>query len=727
MLKMNPTHKNRIPIIFSSFLVYFYLFTGCGGDVRQNTLESATNWPVYLGDNSSSQYSPLDLINTKNVHLLEPVWKYKTENLKKDDRTQIQCNPLIIDGILYGTSPKLRVFALNAATGKRIWEFNPSQEINFAMNVNRGVTWWSDGTDKKIFFTAGAVLYALNAETGKLVSSFGQQGKVSLKEGLGENATDKYVVATSPGIVYKDLIILGSRVSENTDAAPGHIRAYHVKTGKLEWVFHTIPQPGEFGYETWPEGAWKEAGGANSWAGMSLDEERGMVFIPTGSAAFDFWGGNRKGQNLFANCVLALDAATGKRIWHFQTVYHDIWDRDLPAPPNLVTVSHNGEKIDAVAQITKSGFVFLLHRETGEPLFPVEDRPVPSSDLKGEETWPVQPFPLKPPPFSPQSLTMENITDISAESREYVAQILNKSRTGEPFIPPSMEGTVIFPGFDGGGEWGGAAWDQETSVLYVNSNTMPWILTMVEIEEKTEKYAHRGEPLYQLYCAMCHGQNMEGNPGANYPSLINLEENLTKAGALEIMNSGKGFMPSYRHLKPEETDLLISYIYNETDEDAHTAGIEKNAGKVPYRHTGYNRFLDPEGYPAAKPPWGTLSAINLNEGEILWQVPLGEFAELTARGIPKTGTENYGGPVVTAGGLIFIAASKDEYFRAFDKNTGEELWKYKLPAGGYATPAVYEVNGQQYVVIACGGGKMGTPPGNSYVAFALKNTNDVME
>jgi quinoprotein glucose dehydrogenase len=393
MLKMNPTHKNRIPIIFSWFLVYLFFGFGCSDNRNQISVDSETAWPVYLGDNASSQYSPLDQINTENVHLLEPVWEYKTEKLKKDDRTQIQCNPLIIDGILYGTSPKLRVFALNAATGKRIWEFNPSQEINFAMNVNRGVTWWSEGSDKRIFFTAGAVLYALNAETGKLVSSFGQQGKVSLKEGLGENAADRYVVATSPGIVYNDLIILGSRVSENVDAAPGHIRAYHVKTGKLEWVFHTIPQPGEFGYETWPEDAWQYVGGANNWAGMSLDEERGIVFIPTGSAAFDFWGGNRKGQNLFANCVLALNAATGERIWHFQTVYHDIWDRDLPAPPNLVTVTHNGKKIDAVAQITKSGFVFLLHRETGEPLFPVEERPVPPSDLKGEETWPVQPFP----------------------------------------------------------------------------------------------------------------------------------------------------------------------------------------------------------------------------------------------------------------------------------------------------------------------------------------------
>ncbi len=692
---------------------------GCSDSRRSDSVESQTGWPVYLGDNGSSQYSPLGQITRENVHLLEPVWEYKTENISKDDRTQIQCNPIIIDGVLYGTSPKLRVFALNAAIGKRIWEYNPGQEVNFAMNVNRGVSYWAEGDHRRIFFTAGPVLYALDAETGKPVETFGNDGKVSLKEGLGEDAVDRYVVATSPGVIYEDLIIMGSRVSENADAAPGYIRAYNVRSGVLEWVFHTIPQPGEYGYETWPEDAWQYSGGVNNWAGMSLDEERGMVFIPTGSASFDFWGGNRKGQNLFANCVLALDAATGKRIWHFQTVYHDIWDRDLPAPPNLVTVTHEGRSIDAVAQITKSGFVFLLDRETGKPLFPVEERPVPPSDLKGEEAWPVQPFPVKPPPFSPQTLTMDNITDISPESQEYVANILKVVRTGEPFIPPSPEGTIIFPGFDGGGEWGGAAYDHESSVLYVNSNTMPWILTMVATAAKGTVPAHPGQRVYQVSCAICHGQNFEGNPGSNFPPLKNLADSMTQEEALEIINTGKGFMPSFRHLSDEDKNMLMAYLYGEPNEDIHMKGIENNIDAVPYSHTGYNRFTDPEGYPAVKPPWGTLSAIDLNLGEILWQVPLGEFQELTERGIPKTGTENYGGPVVTAGGLVFIAASKDEHFRAFDKNTGEELWNYKLPAGGYATPAVYEIDGRQFVVIACGGGKMGTPPGDSYVAFAL--------
>ncbi len=698
-----------------------FVFVQCNNRTEVTNYKNGVDWPVYLGGKNSSQFSPLKQINPQNIKSLQPVWEYHSENGHPGDNAQIQCNPIIIKGILYGTSPKLKVFALDATTGKEIWRFKPRHDAGFSMNVNRGVTFWQDGQDKRILFSAGSNLYALNAENGKLISSFGENGKVELKRGLGENIKDKYVVATSPGIVYEDLLIIGSRVSENAGAAPGYIRAFNIRTGELQWVFNTIPRPGEPGYETWPKDAWKEAGGANSWAGVSLDEKRGIVYVPTGSAAFDFWGGNRKGENLFANCLLALDATTGKRIWHFQTVHHDVWDRDLPAPPNLVTVNHNGKQIDAVAQITKSGFVFLLNRETGQPLFPVEEVPVEQTDLKGEETWPTQPIPIKPPPFSPQTLTVENITDISPESHAFVENILKNVRTGKQFIPPSQEGTVIFPGFDGGGEWGGAAFDPENAVLYVNGSIMPWILTMIETDTE-QGDVHPGARIYQVNCAMCHGQNMEGKPAANYPSLVNIQSKMGKEDILKMINTGKGFMPSYKHLPDAEKEALIAYLVKEPEQqsDIHLQGIENNRNEVPYTHTGYNRFLDPEGYPAVKPPWGTLSAIDLNKGDILWQVPLGEFEELTKKGIPKTGTENYGGPVVTAGGVVFIAASKDEYFRAFDKKTGDEIWKYKLPAGGYATPSVYEVNGRQFVVIACGGGKMGTKSGDSYIAFSLE-------
>lgn len=678
------------------------------------------DWPVYLGDNSSNQYSALQEINKINVKYLKLAWEYHTGDDVSDNRSQIQCNPIIIDGILYGTSPKLKVFALEASTGKKLWEFDPDPKSKSAKNVNRGVSFWSNDSEKRILFTSGSDLFAVNAKNGEAIHSFGDSGRVSLKEGLDERSKDLYVVATSPGIVYKNLLIIGSRVSEDARSAPGYIRAFDIITGKLVWVFHTIPKPGEFGYETWPKDAYKTIGGVNSWAGMSLDSKRGIVFIPTGSAAFDFWGGNRKGENLFANCILALDAKNGKRIWHFQTVHHDLWDRDLPAPPNLVSVIHNGKKIDAVAQITKTGFIFLLERETGQPLFPVEEMPVPSSDLIGEEAWPTQPVPLKPPPFVPQIFSQNEITNISKESSDYVANIYSSLKSGKIFVPPSTEGTIIFPGFDGGGEWGGAAHDPENSVLYVNASIMPWILSMVPLHNSKSESNNLGGRIYKINCAICHGLELEGDPTGTYPELRSVPEKYSKEEIIDLVNTGRGFMPSFKHLNDNEKNALAEFLRGtKSQTDTHSTEIEGNETLVPYTHKGYNRFLDQNGYPAIKPPWGTISAIDLNKGDILWQVPLGEYEELTKMGVPKTGTENYGGPAITAGGILFIGASKDGYFRAIDKDNGNELWKYKLPAGGYATPAVYKADGKQYVVIACGGGKMGTASGDSYVAFTL--------
>lgn len=683
--------------------------------------KTGNNWPVYLGDKHNSHHSPLTQINKNNVAQLQVAWEYKTGDSDPKGNTQIQCNPIIIDGIMYGSSPKLKIFALDAATGKQKWIYDPAVATNFSMNVNRGVTYWEDGEDRRILFTAGPYLFALNADTGYPIQTFGIFGKASLKSKLGEWAQQLYVVSTTPGIIYEDLLILGTRVSEGAIAAPGYIRAYNVKTGKVQWTFRTIPKPGEFGYETWPEDAYLTIGGVNSWAGFSLDEQRGIVFVPTGSASYDFYGGNRKGANLFANCLLALDAKTGKRIWHFQTVHHDVWDRDLPSPPNLITVVHDGKEIDAVSQVTKSGFVFVFNRETGEPLFPIEERPVQQTDLEGEETWPTQPFPVKPPPFSGSSLTMENITNISKESHDYISGILNNVRTGEQFIPPSRQGTVIYPGFDGGGEWGGSAFDTNTNLLYVNANEMAWILTMVDLNpSNSDKPLSLGESTYLANCAMCHGPDMMGDVTGTYPTLKGVTNKYKEDEIEIIIVNGKNFMPSWKHLGGNRIKAVMDFIAGKQESiDPHAIGLEGNVDIVPFTHTGYNRFFDPFGYPAMKPPWGTLNAIDMNKGEIVWQVPLGEFKELTEKGIPKTGTENYGGPIVTDGGLIFIGASKDEYFRVFDKSTGEELWKYQLPAGGYATPATYEVDGKQFVVIACGGGKMGTKTGDSYVAFSL--------
>jgi quinoprotein glucose dehydrogenase len=689
---------------------------------------ASNDWPVYLGDQASTHFSTLEQITSSNVHQLEVAWTYRCGDVRSENRSQIQCNPLIIDGVLYGTSPQLKLLALNAGTGEEIWRFDPfaSSGGKGGGGVNRGVIHWrsEDGKERRILYGAGQYFYAVDASNGRLIDSFGQSGRIDLREGLGRDASKLSVGATTPGVVYKNLLIQGARLSEGPGpVAPGHIRAYDVRTGRLVWTFHTIPHPGEPGYETWPPEAWTHIGAANCWTGMALDESRGIVFVPTGSAAFDFWGGNRIGQNLYANCLLALDAATGRRIWHFQFVHHDIWDRDLPAPPNLVTLKRDGRTIDAVAQVTKSGHVFVFNRETGEPLFPIEERPVAPSDLQGESAWPTQPVPLKPSPFARQLFSADVITDISRDSYLQVLQRFLKVRPHAPFVPPSTQGTIIFPGFDGAAEWGGAAVDPRSGILYVNANEMPWILTMVETKPKDQAELTSGKQIYTQICAACHGTSREGDPARAFPTLANIGAKLKKLDILQLLESGRGTMPAFAFLTTTQKEAVADYLLEQ--EPVSSEGARTNldgAGLTltePYSHTGYNRWLDTNGYPAVKPPWGTLNAIDLNSGEYVWRVPLGELPELTAKGIPPTGTENYGGPVVTAGGVIFIAASKDEMIRAFDQRTGKVLWEGKLPAGGYATPATYSAGERQYVVIACGGGKMGTKSGDAYVAFAL--------
>lgn len=676
-------------------------------------------WHTYQGDATRSQYAALDQIHTGNVAQLQVAWTYDTGDRNLSPQSQIQCNPIIIDTLLFGSTPLLKAFAVHAATGRPVWTFDPFAGTGAAASgVNRGLSYWRDGKDQRILYAAGPTLFALDALTGLPVPGFGDGGQVDLRKGLDRNADSLSVSANTPGAVYQDLLILGTRVHEGPGpSAPGHIRAYDIRTGERAWIFHTIPHPGEFGYETWPPDAWQRVGGANAWAGMSVDHQRGMVFIPTGSPAFDFWGGDRHGENLFGNAILALNAATGARVWHYQVVRHDLWDRDLPAPPNLLTITHNGQAVDVVAQITKSGHVFVLDRDTGTPIFPVEDRPYPASDLIDEAAWPEQRLPLKPAPFARQSFTERDVTDISEAAHAKALARLKTVRSGGQFVPPSTQGTMIFPGFDGGGEWGGAAHDPETGILYVNSNEMPWILQMVDLSSTTGT----GERLYATQCATCHGPDRKGDALQTHPSLVGLADRLDRPTVDARITQGKGRMPGFAHLSQEARKALIAFLFA-ADTPGYTPSTAAGytlSEDAPYGHTGYNRFLDDEGYPAVKPPWGTLNAINLNTGEFEWTVPLGAFDALTARGLPPTGTENYGGPVVTAGGLLFIGATKDEKFRAFDKKTGQVLFETKLPAGGYATPSTYTVAGRQFVVIAAGGGKMGTPPGATYVAFAL--------
>ncbi|HEV2391224.1 MAG TPA: PQQ-binding-like beta-propeller repeat protein [Verrucomicrobiae bacterium] len=684
------------------------------------------NWPVYLGDRGSTHYSLLKQITPRNVRQLEVAWVYHSGDARADNLSQIQCNPLIIDGILYGTTPRLKLIALDAATGHELWRFDPfeSRPSSDALGVNRGVVYWADGTDRRILFSADHFLYAVDAATGRSIEGFGDKGHVDIKDGLGRDVSNLYVVSTSPGAVYRNLLFLPLRVGEGpAPAAPGHLRAYDIRTGKIVWTFHILPYPGEPGYNTWPPDAWTYVGGVNCWTGMSVDERRGIVYVPTGSAAFDFWGGNRIGQDLFANCLLALDANTGRRIWHFQCVHHDLWDRDLPAPPVLVTVRHNGHPIDAVAQTTKSGHVFLFNRDTGEPLFPIKERMVPPSDLQGEAAWPTQPLPTKPLPFARQFFTYNEITDISPASRREVLDRFSKIRPHVPFAPPSTEGTIIFPGFDGGGEWGGAAVDPD-GVLYVNENEMPWILTMVPIALSTNGPSGGGHQLFTQICAACHGVERKGNAAQNVPSLVEIGKKMKRADIVHLLATGRGMMPSFNFLSNRQKEALADVLLGTTTPAAGAERHEEVSGDVvlggiPYTMTGYNRWLDTNGYPAVKPPWGTLNAIDLNTGEYRWRVTLGEIPALTARGIAPTGLENYGGPIVTAGGLLFIAAAKDEMIRSFDQRTGKTLWQAKLPANGFATPSTYMVNGRQFVVIACGGGKVGTKSGDAYVAFAL--------
>ena len=654
------------------------------------------------GGRDNIRYSPLDQVNRRNVTSLKVAWTYDAGDAFTG--SEMQSNPVVVGGVLYVTTPTLKVVAIDARTGMEKWRFDPSGgAAPGARFRHRGVTVHRD----RLFVSYRNWLYALAIADGRPIASFGTDGRIDLREGLGRPAEGLSVTASTPGAIFDDLIIMGSTVPETLPGAPGDIRAFDVNTGQLRWSFHTIPHPGEPGYETWPADAWKIAGGANAWAGVTVDPALAMVFAATGSPSFDWYGSNRHGDNLYADCVLALDARKGTRIWHFQGVRHDVWDMDFPAAPSLVTVTRNRITVAAVAQITKYGYVYVFDRRTGEPLFPIEQRKVPPSTIDGEKLADTQPYPVKPPPFVRQTLTEEMLTRRTPAAHAAVLAEFRKLKTGM-FTPPSFEGTVIFPGVDGGAEWGGAAFDPATALLYVNANEMPWIARLIENNDTS---------LYKSKCATCHRDDRTGTPAA--PTLIDVGQRRTREQIADVIRHGTGRMPGFPDLGAKNTNDLVDFLLTGRDKGADP-NLMKEPTWLKYRSDGETLWRDPDGYPPITPPWGSLSAIDLNAGTIRWKIPFGEFPALAATGLRNTGSDNYGGPVVTAGGLVFIGATSfDRKFHAYDALTGRLLWETTLPFAGNATPAVYSINGREYVVIVCGGGKNGAPSGAKIVAFAL--------
>jgi quinoprotein glucose dehydrogenase len=714
-----------LPILFITATV-----AGCASEQKDYS-----SWQSYKGSDEAIHYSSLKDVDTNNVTQLQVAWEYHTGDADTVNHSQIQCNPIIIDGILYGTTPLLKLFAIDAATGKEKWVFNPAdlagedkKPLHFILNNNRGVTYWTDGDkDKRIYYTAGSQLFAINTVTGKKVESFGKNGSLDLHDGLGrDDIYNFFITATSPPVIYKNILVTGSRVDEGAQSAPGHIRGYDVRTGVQKWIFHTIPHPGEEGYETWEDKeAYKFIGGVNAWSGLTLDRESGIVYAATGSASYDFFGGKRKGANLFANCLLALDAETGKRKWHFQVLHHDVWDRDLSSPPALVTLKKNGQNIPAVALTTKTGYIYVFERATGKSLFEIKEQAVPTeTDLVGEKIYPTQPFPTGPAPFMRQVFNDNDINPYLPDSS--IADIKSRlavAKHDNMYNPITLKGTIIFPGLDGGAEWGGPTYDPETGWLYVNSNEIPWEFFAIDISNKpaaNETTGEAGTRLFRNNCMSCHGADRKGS--GNFPALIDVNKKYSLASFDTLLQTGRRMMPAFKQLNEKERAAIAAFVLENKKEQPlpykDTGRKLNDHYKMPYSVKGYNKFLSKEGYPAIAPPWGTISAVDLNTGEYSWKKPLGNDSTVKGSKEP-TGIENYGASVVTKGGLLFIAATKDGKFRAFNKRTGALLWEISLPVPAFATPAIYFLNGKQYIVIACGGGKSGLKSGDSYIAFAL--------
>jgi len=728
-LKLPQAIRLQNILAFSLCLIILMFFSGCC-EGQQDATSDYSAWNAYAGSADAAQYSSNSQINTSNVRGLEPAWSFSTE-----DNNRYFFAPLVVDKFAYVLAKSNSIVAIDATNGKEIWTHTLASGT--VAITNRGINYWEskDRSERRLFFSSDHFLRALDARTGKVIESFGDGGSINLKEGLGRDPdTFSLVQSHSPGRIFEDLLILGSATNEGYGSAPGDVRAFDVRSGELVWSFYTIPHPGEFGYETWPKDAWETVGGANVWTEFSLDVQRAIVYLPVASAKYNFYGADREGANLYSNCLVALDTRTGERIWHFQFIHHDIWDYDPATAPKLLTVNHEGEKLDIVAQVTKQGFVYVFDRVTGTPLWPIEEREVPTgTEMPRETLWPTQPFPTVPPPFARQSFTVDDLNPyIEAEERAKFFDIVKSARNEGLFTPPGRGDTIQMPGNNGGANWGGGAVDPTSGMLYVVSKDHPAILKLepdrAQLIPPPENPKLRGSYFYDVHCHNCHTTAVQENAMA-VSSLVGVTDKLTDQQILNIIKQGQGPMPGNSSISESDMNLLVDYLKNPTPLPKsfrnETEQLENNARFV----SGFGLVRASNGLSPIGPPWTTITAYDLNQGTIQWQIPLGEVSELAAKGIKNTGSVYQKvGPVVTAGGLLF-AGTKDKKVRAFDSKTGELLWEREVSNAVEGIPAVYQIDGRQYILF-CASSQAGLTRdtevtiNGEYIAFALpENTN----
>jgi quinoprotein glucose dehydrogenase len=699
-------------IALAGAVVSFYPFNSSAAHAADvHTPAPHTTWSDYSGGMDSAQYSALKQINKANVTQLQQVWFYPAGN----NGFRFGFNPVIVDNMMYVLGKDNDVVALDATTGKQLWIHDNHKPHN---TTHRGINYWEskDRSDRRLFFSTDNILHAIDARTGKTIESFGNDGNVDLRVGLGRVPSSiRQIQSGTPGRVFENLLILGSATGEEYESPPGDLRAFDVVTGKLVWTFHTVPHPGEPGYDTWPPDAWKYEGGTNTWGEITIDEKRGIAYFPLGSPTYDFYGADRTGANLFSDCLLALDARTGKYLWHFQTTHHDLWDYDLETGPKLLTIKHDGKMVDVVAQPGKNGFLYVFDRVTGKPIWPIVERPVLKSDVPGEHSWPTQPFPTVLPPFARQKFSADEVNPYIADpaEREKIKQEVLAAHNEGIYTPPELGTVLETPGNNGGANWGSGAVDPATGTLYVESKDAP---SMLKLEAKPPRRQVSGPPetqgrvIYLQNCQSCHTVSLQGQP-PSIPSLIGIIGRVGEDRVRSAVHNGAPPMPAFSDLSDTDINQVIAYLAN-PDKAVIAPDIlarimapapkPLNIGPHTTRYwTGYGYMNSTEGLPAISPPWSSLTAYDLNKGVIKWKIPLGEVTALAARGIKNTGSFwPRGGVVVTAGGLIFSGTKSDSKLRAYDKDTGKMLWETTLPSGPEGIPAVYEVGGREYVVMS---------------------------